>query len=231
MANRNTQRELRQRSKLSSKTKLAKRVAPTERNERNERNERGATIVESAIIMGIFFTLLMGLVEGGLRVFGISSVHSAVSEAARQGSTWAASPLADYQILRAVRSNTDSTPLDVTGVIVFKAAGPSTVVPSLCLNELATGGDGVAGVCNVYSGSRLQNFSKENFGAQTASENLWDHQWPTALRQSAISGSNEPDYLGVYMKASQGSLTGVLPKTVLTPQTVMLLEPERANTE
>ena len=62
-------------------------------------DEDGAAIVEFALVVVVLFTIIFGLIEGGLMVRARNAVESAADDAARRGAIAGNDPLADWMIL------------------------------------------------------------------------------------------------------------------------------------
>lgn len=191
--------------------------------------------MESALILPVFIILIFGIIEFGAFFFDINNVRNAARDGAREGSTWASGPTSDYHIIAQARRSLGNMNTRLGGMIVYKASGPNAEVPAACLADLLAGDDGEAGLCNVYSGTRVRTALEANFGALDAAgmnstyASKWDRKWPAPTRNDAISGTAMPDFIGVYVAATHNSVTGTVPSRLIKQRSVFLLEPQRAN--
>jgi len=96
--------------------------------ELKKRKEHGATVVEAAIVYGLFFLALFAVLEFGLAFKNWLSVSHAAREGARAGATYGDDPRADIQILRGVAATL--APASITEdlrVRIFEPGGESTI--------------------------------------------------------------------------------------------------------
>lgn len=197
--------------------------------------ERGASIVESALILPVFIILIFGIIEFGAFFFDINNVRNAARDGAREGSSWASGPTADYHIIAQARRSLGNMNTRLGGIIIYKASGANADVPAACLADLVSGDDGEAGLCNVYSGTRVSTALEATFGAMDAAgmsttyASKWDRKWPAPTRNDALSGTGTPDFIGVYVAATHKSVTGTVPQRTIKQRAVFLLEPQRAD--
>jgi Flp pilus assembly protein TadG len=183
-----------------------------------QRGERGVALVEAAIVTPLLLLLVFGIIEFGFLFKDSLTLANASRAGARVGSAAGTDPLADWDILQAVKGASGSL-TNVQQVVVFKATGANGSVPSNC-----TGSVGVSGLCNVYSAA---DFNVDATTFQSASYTK-DNYWASSARVTSLSSTNGPDYLGVYVKAQHTSvLTIVVPSRTITDTVVMRLEPTR----
>lgn len=169
----------------------------SERQDTAPPNERGAAMLEFALISVILFTLLFGLIEGGLLVRARNAIDNASDDAARRGAIAANDQLADWMILQQIRARGAIEAASINFVVVYKAENSSEPPPAACL-----GGVGVPDVCNVYQRADFEE-SSGAFGC--ASPNL-DGNWCPVDRD----GSDGVEFLGVWIDATHKGVTGLL---------------------
>ncbi len=195
--------------------------------------ERGASAVEAALVAPLFFLFVFAIIEFGVFLFNTDAVANSSRAATREASTWAASPLADYNVLRAANKSLGSLAARVDAVIVFRGTSASSPVPAACVAQIATTSRGVPGECNIYRQADLRNLNEANFGwsdLNTVAENLgkWDESWPATRRIEEITGDVSPDWVGVYVQARHKSLSGVVPSRKIKRTSLAQIEPQRA---
>jgi TadE-like protein len=200
---------------------------------RKPRNEGGASAVEAALVAPLFFAFVFAIVEFGVFLFNANSVTNASRAGAREASTWAASPLSDFNILKAANRSLGSLATGLDAVIVFKGTGANAVVPIDCVDAIPTSSRGIAGVCNIYRSDDLKALDEANFGwsdLNTPLENAgkWDTTWPATKRIEEVTGTVSPDWVGVYVQANHRSLSGVVPSKKIRKTSVAQIEPQRA---
>ncbi|MBK5223974.1 MAG: pilus assembly protein [Acidimicrobiia bacterium] len=178
--------------------------------------DRGAAVVEAAFVAPIFFVLIFGIMEFGFAFQERLTTVNMSQTGARTGASAADDPLADYRILRKIRTESASVPAArITHIVVYKATGPGSVVPEACKMNPQTG------ICNLYTGNTLANVAAD-FGC--TSDDVGYHWCPTD-RKATTSGDG-PDYVGVYVRIEHPTITGFFGEEfVFTSDTVMRIEP------
>ena len=160
-------------------------------------DEDGAAIVEFALVVVVLFTIIFGLIEGGLMVRARNAVESAADDAARRGSIAGNDPLADWMILQQIRTRGVITAATINFVVIYRADDGSQPPTEGCRLGTAE-----ADECNVYSRADF-DLSSTAFGCLTAA---LDDNWCPADR---LSGSTSFDYLGVWVDATHNGLLGI----------------------
>ena len=114
--------------------------------------ERGATLVEAAIVTLPFMLVVFAILEFGLAFRTDLTISNASQRASRAASVGGRGPVADFQIVEAVKDGLDDGGMSaIERVIVYKAADPDVPVPAGCLAITnPVGSNGVPGLCNVY---------------------------------------------------------------------------------
>jgi hypothetical protein len=157
--------------------------------------ERGAAMVEFALVSVALFTIILGLIEGGLLVRSRGTIDNATADAARRGAIAADDPLADWLILQQLRTRGAHTSASINYIVVYRA-DDGTALPSQACQDGIT----VPDECNVYS--RLDmDLPSGSFGCINA--NL-DMNWCPIDRET---GSNSFEYVGVWVDATYGGFT------------------------
>ena len=211
---------------------LLRRISRPSRAEKAVR-ERGATVVEAALIAPLFFLFVFAIIEFGVFLFNTDAVANSSRAATREGSTWAASPLADYNVLGAANKSLGSLAARIDAVIVFRGTSASSPVPAACVAQITTSSRGVPGECNIYRQADLRTLNEANFGwsdLNTVAENVgkWDESWPATRRIEEITGDVSPDWVGVYVQARHKSLSGVVSSRKIKRTSLAQIEPQRA---
>ncbi|MFM8303262.1 MAG: TadE/TadG family type IV pilus assembly protein [Actinomycetota bacterium] len=185
--------------------------------------ERGAALVEIALVLPLFVVLFVGAVQFGTAWLTKLQVEGGARAGARVGSSLSSTRLADYSLLRGVAASLAKVGLDrVEHVVVYKAAGPDGRPPAGCTGSSPAS---QPGLCNVYSGGMLRTLDPAQFtGTTSCGSTAPDRQWCPVSRQSVLSRG--PDFLGVWVKTSTASFTGVFGAAKkVTATSVMRLEP------
>jgi Flp pilus assembly protein TadG len=200
----------------------------------HHREQRGSVVVEFALLAPLIFLILFGIIEFGFVLKDSLTLTYMTRAGARAGADAgnASNPSADYQILNALKGASGSLGSQIQGVIIFKATGTSSTLPTGC----TIGSAGVSGECNVYSATQISelqsNYNNQlsaypnSFGCANSSS--WDYQWCPGTRIVSQSGNNGagPDYLGVYVVAHHSNITGFFHSMTLTDTSVFQLEPQ-----
>jgi Flp pilus assembly protein TadG len=197
---------------------------------RAKAGSRGSTLIESVIVLPLFFLLVFGMLEFGFAFKDYLSLANGTRDGARTASTAGNQANADYLTLQAIQDATDAMNASaIQRIVIFHAAGPESTVPAGCAAGTATSGTGspsFTGACNVYTSSSF-NLTEAQFdcgGSGTAPDQFW---CPTD-RKVATSGSfGPPDYIGVWMRVRYDYITGLFPGGGMTFEdtTIIRIEP------
>ena len=189
-----------------------------------KRSERGSVLVEAAATATVFFALLFGVLEGGFLMSDYLATTSGARAATRAATTKGNDADADYAILRIIKRETSAMPSsNIQQIIIFKATGPGSAVPSACLTATLHQGitnSGTNTYCNVYDRTDLTAAST-NFGCTTAYPTYYDCGWDPKTRKVAVSAGVTPDYIGVYLKVRHPAITGFFMSSYTFSSTVV----------
>ncbi len=95
--------------------------------------ERGTSVPEAAVVTPLFFLLVFGAIEGGYGLHERLSVTNMALAGARSASGNGADLLADHLVLQAVEGGAGGVASSqVSAIVVYKASGPGTTVPTAC---------------------------------------------------------------------------------------------------
>ena len=192
---------------------------------RRTRSESGANVVESAVIVSVLFMFLLGILEGSLLMTNRSNIKSSVNLALRAGSVAANDPDADFQILTDLNKLLSDQVGTVRYAIVYNAnSSTNGAPPASCVTAANSGGNGVAGLCNVYTNATVRSPVAANFGYDATSNPTAtaDLRWPARGRAATYSGGR--DQLGLYVASTLRSITGLIPRTEMQSFAVVRLE-------
>ncbi|OWY60631.1 hypothetical protein B7486_68150 [cyanobacterium TDX16] len=196
------------------------------RRARRARGERGATLIEAAIMLPLFFFLIFGILEFGFSFRNYLTLANGTRDGARTGTTAGNVASADYQVLRAIeRSMSAMNDSDIEQIVIFHADGPTDEVPSACTGDGAVSSTSFE--CNVYTPTAF-DFEEEDFDCN-GSGPAPDDGWCPTSRQVAVNPPNgPPDYIGVWIKVRYDYITGLFPGDGLTftDTTIMRIEPQ-----
>lgn len=191
---------------------------------RGRAGERGATLVEAAILLPVFFLLVFGMLEFGFAFKEYLTLANGTRDGARTASTAGNQANADYLILQAVEEATSAANSGaLQRVVIFKATGPEDSAPSTCRDGTPQTG---ADACNVYGPAdfALTEAQFDCAGAGTAPDSSW---CPTTRKTAAVAPNGPPDYIGVWIEVEYSFITGLFPQDTLTmtDETIMRIEP------
>ena len=215
------------------------------------KRERGVGLVEAAFVTPVFFTMLFGIIEGGMYMNDKLATSNAVRAGAREASAFGADGKADMYTLASVRKQAGALRKDqFEYVVIYKASGYGEKPSTTCM-----AGTSVTGVCNVYTYSDIQkafnqiaeedaqaaavaagtvrtvDSSKIWFGCLTAGTNAGnspDRYWCPGSRADTRAANNRagPDYVGIYVKIKHPWLTKLFGSNqAISDQSVIQIEP------
>jgi Flp pilus assembly protein TadG len=201
-------------------------TAPTARAPRRRaRGEDGAALVELAICATLLIVIAFGIVEFGNAWNRKLEVETAARAGARVGSSLGNDRTADKGLLQATISVLNDFGLsNVNYVVVYKSTTVDGKRQGSCANSPPVAS---AGLCNVYTGTQLQNLNSLDFTtACTGNTGLAvDKNWCPTGRQAVQSQG--ADYLGVYVQANYVTVTALFKSPFyLAERAVMRLEPK-----
>jgi hypothetical protein len=113
---------------------------------------------------------------------------------------------------------------NVNYVVIYKSTTADGKRQGTCANSPPVAS---AGLCNVYTGTQLQNVNSLDFSSSCAgnSGSAVDKNWCPTGRQNVQSAG--ADYLGVYVEAKYVTVTGLFKSPfALASRAVMRLEPK-----
>jgi Flp pilus assembly protein TadG len=182
--------------------------------------ERGVAIIEAAFAGIIFFLTIFAIVDFSMAFYSKNSIQEISLAAARTAAAQADDPLADYQTLqKVVDAKGAFSTSQLTSVTIYRATGPSSHISTGCKTASSSG------ACNFYVPSDLSRPSTD-FGCGTSSP---DRYWcPTSRQASSTYSSGStvgPEYVGVYVRGSYTSLTGVVANKTFETDTIIRIEP------
>jgi len=209
--------------------------------------QRGAVLVESALVFGLLFTIIFGIVEFGLQFKDSLAISNAVRAGARSAS--AGSRVSSYNVLavNAVTTGQAAVGNAAPQVLWIYKADPATGYPV---------GDSPAG--SFTSCTYCERYSWDSVGKQWTCTSGCDTtqslpypalSWPSTGSSAAqyacvtapggftpTSGTNTsgqyagPDSIGIYLKILHKNVTGFFGSTVtLSDHAVARLEPVPLN--
>ena len=192
---------------------------------RRARGEDGAALVELAICCTLLIVIAFGIVEFGNAWNRKLEVETASRAGARVGSSLASDRTADKGLLQAASSVLGEFGLNnVNYVVIYKSTTADGKRQGTCANRPPVAS---AGLCNVYTGTQLQNLNSLDFSSSCAGNTgpAVDKSWCPTGRQNVQSAG--ADYLGVYVEAKYITVTGLFKSPFsLASRAVMRLEPK-----
>lgn len=190
----------------------------------NDRRERGAAVVETALVITLLFTLVIGATETAVLVLDKLAVGNATREGARVGALAGSDPTTDTLIVGVVEQALCSQDFGgATKLVIYQALADGSVPGHNPVSDPQYDNLAVADtVTYVANGT----FTCTN--GNTAPNFVYDvGNWTPALRDDNLAGGL--DDLGVLLVYSHDDITGFLPffaGTELSERTVMRLEPD-----
>jgi Flp pilus assembly protein TadG len=187
--------------------------------------EDGAALVELAVCATLLIVIAFGIVEFGNAWNRKLEVEIAARAGARVGSSLGNDRTADKGLLQATASVLGDFGLaNVNYVVVYKSTTNDGKRPGTCANDPPVA---ATGLCNVYTGSQLQNLNSLDFSSSCAGNvgSAVDKYWCPTGRQNVQSVG--ADYVGVYVVAYYVTATGIVHSPFyLTSRAVMRIEPK-----
>ena len=200
-------------------------VADRLRARRRALGEDGAALVELAICCTLLIVIAFGIVEFGNAWNRKLEVETAARAGARVGSGIGNDRSADKGLLQATASVLGDFGLNnVNYVVIYKSTTADGKRQGTCANNPPVAS---AGLCNVYTGTQLQNLNSLDFSSSCTgnSGSAVDKNWCPTGRQNVQSAG--ADYLGVYVQANYVTVTGLFKSPFyLASRAVMRLEPK-----
>jgi Flp pilus assembly protein TadG len=105
------------------------------RERRSTPEESGTTVVEGALVFGIFMTLVLAIVEFGNFFLFWSTGRNAASEGGHDLAIAGSAVGADYEAMRQVKSRLNRLGNNVDYVIVYRAKNVNEKVPLECIAQ------------------------------------------------------------------------------------------------
>jgi Flp pilus assembly protein TadG len=192
------------------------------------RAQRGATLVEAALVLPLFFTVVLGIIEGSFLMRDYLTIANITGDAGRAASTYANDPDADFRIIQEIQGAAEAVGADhIIRVVVFKASGPDSAVPTACKTASSSQ---AANSCNIYPTAAFFDDDPTHFTCDL-SQPFSSGGWCPTSRKVAIQGSGgPPDYLGVYVRLQHTSITRLFGgDSVLERTSIFRLEPQVLN--
>jgi len=180
-------------------------------------------MVEGAIVMLPFFTLILGILEGSLLLGDSLATAHSTKAGARTASALGTDTMTDFQVLASIgREGRALRRGDINLIVVYDATSYGAEPSATC-----KAGTAVAGVCNVYVSGDL-NRPSSDFGCLSAT--ALDGYWCPNTRKTALTAASggPPDFVGVWMSTTHHMVSGLVgTNRVLTDRSVLRIEPRR----
>ena len=186
----------------------------------------GAALVEAAFVTPVFLFVVLGILESGLLFRTYMAVGSSTQDGARTASILGDDTYADWEIIQDVQKSMSVVPQgQINNLVVFKAAGPSAVVPAAC----ASSSSGTTSAnCNTYVPSRDWNLPAARKVDYNCTSPGFSAGYCPTTRKTALAGANSPpDYIGIYISVNHKYVTKLFGTTkALSATTITRLEPQ-----
>ncbi|MDQ2649121.1 MAG: pilus assembly protein [Actinomycetota bacterium] len=195
---------------------------------RGQRGDSGLSLLEFVLVLPFVLLIVFGTIEGGAAFVAGDRVAGAAAQAARIGAAGGSRAEADRDLLVALRATLppgELTRLD--RVVVFKPAGADGSIPDGCIKGRGDVSEQGTASCNSYTGDTVRNVtagSMLGFGGTSGTKDRW---WPPALRRDTLS--QDPDYLGVWVRTVHHGVLGVVFRDVAVTRTsIVRIQPDLA---
>ncbi len=189
-----------------------------------DRRERGAAVVETALVITLLFTLVIGATETAVLVLDKLAVGNATREGARVGALAGSDSSADTLIVGVVEQALCSQDFGTATKLVVFQAGADGSVPGH--NPASDPEYDNLAVANTVT--YVANGATSCANGNSAPSFVYDvGNWTPAIRDDNLAGGL--DDLGVLIVYSHDDVSGFLPffaGTAYTEKTVMRLEPD-----
>jgi hypothetical protein len=175
---------------------------------RRRRRSRGAAAVEAALIVPLLVFTTFGMLEFGLYWQQNHTFNDAARSAARLGATMAREPNYHTEMVGELA--------DVVGTLSNQAVETITIYKASPVT-----GDPITGTpdtCTIDCYRFNWNPASKTFVQVVGPE------WPP-LEMSACGEEGSTDYIGVWIKGTYDSVTGLIGDRTVTETTVLRLEP------
>lgn len=204
---------------------------------RERAGELGTGIVEATFCFIVFFTLVMGVFEGGMYMKNDLAVANTVRAGSRALSAVGNELRADlYTLVNISRETEALNRSSIVRIVVYKPSKFGEAPSSTC-----KAGTPVSGVCNVYTmtsvaqavaqvaeeadalaDGRSPDPAKLVFGCKTTSP---DRYWCPTTRKVTRSGTGA-EYVGVWMRVNHKWVTRMFGSSAtIDDQSIIRLEP------
>lgn len=175
------------------------------------RRQRGATTIEAVVVTPIFLLIVMALFEMAFLVHNYLKVTGAAGVGVRSVTVAGSAPAADYLTMQSILHGLSTFDVeDVEQVVLFRADGPDDEVPIGCQSVPIPAGL----ECNGYEPADFFLPYVDATGIETGNwgcgSSARDTNWCPTTRQVALSDPGGPDHVGVYIRVTLPSMTGVL---------------------
>lgn len=168
--------------------------------------ERGATMLEFALVAVVLFTLIFGVIEGGLLVRAGSAINGAADEGARRGAVAANAVDADWQVLQQIKVRGTERSATIDQIVIYNAGDATEGPPQACLD-----GTPITDICNVYTRADLE----------LPAADLPPCSWCPTSRDASL---DEFDYIGVWVDGTYNGVFGVFNNVDTSSYSVLPLE-------
>lgn len=191
----------------------------------------GSIIAEAALVMPILLMFLCGIGDFGGAWRQRTTIQGAMRTATRTeanvGSDVTINMYADQYSMSALWAGmSKANNISLQKVIVYKLPAYNSPTPSGCISTTPNAaGAGIAGSCNVYSASQVQNsgttWTLNNVGCTTG----WDRFYCPRTRKNTLTGP--PDWLGIWAQVTYTPYTKMFGASfTMTDVEVTRIEPQ-----
>jgi Flp pilus assembly protein TadG len=184
----------------------------------------GATLIEAAYVIPVFFLLVFGIMEIGLYMNDDLAVGHSVRSGSRMASASGNDPLADYGVIQSIRKEISALDRDkIEAIVVYKANGVGEDPTPSC--QVAA----VTGVCNFYTPVDFTRVRTQwGCTSSVSPDRFWCPNTRDVTRSDGpATGDNlGTDFVGVWIKYEHDWVTKIFADTsVISDSSVIRLEP------
>lgn len=195
-------------------------------------DDAGSVLVEAAIVFPLLAVLISGLMEFGVAWRNRNIIESSLRNAVRVEAQLGKDKDADKRALISMWSGMSKYKnSSINKVVVYRSTAANGLAPTNCTGATTndTSGNGVVGLCNVYSENQVKNAGLTSTGFQGSCSAGWDRFWCPANRKNLLT--DPPDYVGIWVSVKYTTLTKLFPATnnlTITDWVVARIEPVAA---
>ncbi len=174
----------------------------------------------------VIFLILFSIFEFGFAFRDYLAVANSTRDGAREASVAGNVTDSDFRMLQSIARASAALPDGtIDRIVVFKATGPSSTVPSACKTSTAPA-TLAANSCNVYTSADFA-LTQSDFGCDPTPDPLPDPDRHWCPSDRIVSVGTGLDYVGIWMRVNHSYITGLFGTGITFEDTTILkVEPQ-----